>query len=551
MKRFLILVLSIAMITFAACDDSSSSTKLGKAQLGYPADGSVFKADKIENQFEWKTVQNPIMYKYWNAGYSATLQEECQYIYLDLYVSGPDGKMVHVEEQMASWEWDDDPIYRSSGTIHTLFEKAGTVLAAGKTYYWQVAVTLPDGTSTKSDRHSFTVIPSDPSNFAITNEQGNAKFFWNSWDYEDYGTTTSPMLCDLYVSTTIPVVGTDTPKMSNIKPTYSGGTYAFTVNSKDFTPAAFDMVAAETYYVTIVTKPAIATAATDSAKWNVTEVARGYKYPLQSDWTRTIATADFNYDTTLYTTADAYLDARYLATTGAINYTIGSNYGTPPVDSYPSLYLPSAQTLSLDTTITLNNFNDCSFQCDFRLTSESDGFNLVIDDSNNANAFVGTDYDFTAPSTNITDLKGIVVSAKWWADDDTTTTANDPRFTIAGLNIVADDQHFNNAAGTTHDADTVPDIWDNRLAGSPVTINDWHRLKVVRSGTTLATTQYQIFFDNDTATPNATIQLTNVSTYPYDISRFTPNRFTLTAESALFVDNVTFTVGDTAYTRSE
>jgi len=160
MKRFLILVLSIAMITFAACDDSSSSTKLGKAQLGYPADGSVFKADKIENQFEWKTVQNPIMYKYWNAGYSATLQEECQYIYLDLYVSGPDGKMVHVEEQMASWEWDDDPIYRSSGTIHTLFEKAGTVLAAGKTYYWQVAVTLPDGTSTKSDRHSFTVIPS-------------------------------------------------------------------------------------------------------------------------------------------------------------------------------------------------------------------------------------------------------------------------------------------------------------------------------------------------------------------------------------------------------
>ena len=538
MKRLIVLVLGLALMTFAACNDDDSSSKMGKALLGFPANGSNTKMDLLVNdQLRWKTVQNPDIYKNWDKNHEAALQPEIYEIYFDLYVSeSATANPQLVEHQTATLEWNDSAIATSKDKIYNLFKNAGIILAVGKTYYWQVAVTLPDGTYTMSDKKNFTVIPSDPTGFTIEAEQIGSKITWNTALPSEYGDSTSPVVCDLYVSTTVPVIGTSTPVVAAIKPSsYSAGAYNFYVNSKDFSPATFDFVTGIAYYVTIVTKPALPSANTVSTSWNVTEVARGYKYRLHSDWTTTIASADFNYDTTteLYADVTAYLKARYLTTDGTLASDIGSNYVPADGNQYPSLLLGNSQAIGLDA-ITLNNFSNCSFKCDFRMTAEpaaSEGFNLIIDDSNNESKFIGTDYDFSTPSdtepnTNYVGyLKGIVVSVRFWADDPKTIATGDQNFTVCGYSIAANGTVDTVPGGAvTPDGDALYDVLETQLTANAVSVNKWHRLQVVRTGSTLQTSQYVVTLDGGTAGLTMTIPLVNVGTgvtptHPYEIGR--------------------------------
>ena len=558
MKRFLILVLSVAMISFAACDDEdSTSSGSGKALTSYPANGSYFKLSLTSNNFEWKTAQNPVIYKYWNAEIAGDLVEEGYITYFDLYVSDSNNKMTHVDERMTEWEWNDDYIWQSGMTMTAAFEKAGVQLQVGKTYYWQVAVTLPDGTYTMSDKMSFTVVPSDPTGFAWSNEQGNTKLAWSvPYSSVEYGASASPVLCDVYVSTSIPVVGVDTPVASNVAPsTFAANSYTFWVNSKNFEPVAtpFLFTAGTVYYVTIVTKCAIAPA--NTALWNVTEVVKGAKFDQYSTWTTTICTADFNYDTTLYTTPALYLAPRYMTTTGTLDANIGSNYSN--TNSYPSLRLtniPTPQTLSYGFS-NINNFSSCTFTCDFRIAGEANGFDLVFDDSAHANTFIGTNYNFTTPSTGLATLTGNVISVRWWNDDPRTTAANDPMFVICGYSIAADDTvDIDSDVAVVRDGDTNYDILEAQMQTTYVKPEKWHHLTVVRTGTSTTDSQVVITLDGDTAHA-LTVRLIDSSLanpeYPYNITRWKPNQFTLTARSAMNIDNVSFAIQDTNYTRAE
>jgi hypothetical protein len=228
---------------------------------------------------------------------------------------------------------------------------------------------------------------------------------------------------------------------------------------------------------------------------------------------------------------------------------------------FPSLGLTTLNGGTIETTMAepMNPYKKATLKFNFKFGSDTaNGFQIQMYNDNSASTFNPFSYSVVAPSSLYATLRGLAFAVRYFGTDPHTAGSTTPVFNLYayemnGVNTVDTDV---NTAGSQYDADIYPDV-SEKMAGS-VLPNVWYTLTIT------------VALDSNTASvvlsDGTTTTTTNVSTALLTLLKngFTggPNInsvanlggmdkmiITAPASNTVYIDNLSYSVDDSSYTR--
>lgn len=254
--------------------------------------------------------------------------------------------------------------------------------------------------------------------------------------------------------------------------------------------------------------------------------------------------------------------------TDAVDPSTLTTTGTPATaetgNPAPSLSLAKGTSIITAMKTPMNSYMKATLQFDFLVPDRiNNNFSIKFDNQKSASTFSPYAYSIATPSATTgnaiwSDLRGLSLAVKYSASDPHTTTGL-PVFKLYAYSVEADNAVDIDVAtaGSQQDADTLPDIKETDCGS--LLPNTWYTIKVAVDLTT-SSMSLQVYKVGTTAPAATVLSFGAAALSSFEDQYFIDTVRTLgidrmeilgspTTSVTAYIDNLSYTVADTSYTR--